>query len=119
MLDKPAFGLPSTEVAPRVTTRCDKEETMTRTVLVGTVVAGFVLAIPLGIAVADPQMMVKAKQAGFPAQNCQYCHSIAMPKKETFKPEDLSERGKWLVAEKTKRNAQDISVDWLKEYKGN
>ena len=81
--------------------------------------AALLLAIPLGIAVADPQLMVKAKQAGFPAQNCQYCHSTALPKKETFKPEDLNERGKWLVAEKTKRNAQAVSVDWLKEYKGN
>jgi hypothetical protein len=92
---------------------------MTGTAFVRTVVAGFVLAIPLGIAVADPQMMAKAKQGGFPAQNCQYCHSTALPKKESFKPEDLNERGKWLVAEKTKRNAQEVSVDWLKEYKGN
>jgi hypothetical protein len=90
---------------------------MTRKALVGTVVAGLVLAIPLANAVADPQLMVKAKQAGFPAQNCQYCHSTAAPKKETFKPEDLNDRGKFLVAEKTKQNAQDISVDWLKNYK--
>jgi hypothetical protein len=92
---------------------------MTRTALVGTVVTGLVLAIPLASAVADPQLMVKAKQAGFPAQNCQYCHSTALPKKETFKPEDLNERGKWLVDEKTKRKAQEVMVDWLKEYKGN
>jgi len=83
------------------------------------IVAGFVLAIPLGTAVADPQLMVKAKQSGFPAQNCQYCHSIAMPKKETFKPEDLNDRGKWLVDQKTQRKAQEVMVDWLKEYKGN
>jgi len=90
---------------------------MTRITLVGTVVAGLMLAIPLANAVADPQLMVKAKQAGFPAQNCQYCHSTAAPKKETFKPEDLNDRGKFLVAEKTKQNATDISVDWLKNYK--
>ena len=91
---------------------------MTRTVLVGTVVAGLVLAIPLGIAVADPQMMVKAKQAGFPAQNCQYCHSIAMPKKETFKPEALNDRGKYLLADMQKRNLKSPDVGSLKDFPG-
>jgi hypothetical protein len=91
---------------------------MNGTALVGAVVAAFVLAIPPGIVVAEQTMLAKAKQAGFPAQNCQYCHVPAVPKKETFKPEDLNERGTWLAAEKTKRNATEVSVDWLKDYKG-
>ena len=86
--------------------------------LAGTVVTALVLAIPPGNAVATPDLIAKAKQAGLQAQSCQYCHVPALPKKETFKPEELNERGKWLKDEKTKRNAKDVSVDWLKEYKG-
>ena len=92
----------------------------TRMALAGTVVTALVLAIPLGNAVATPDLVAKAKQAGYQAQSCNYCHGTAIPKKETFKPEtDLNERGKWLAAEKTKRSAKEVSVDWLKDYKGN
>jgi hypothetical protein len=94
---------------------------MTRTALVSTFLSALALGISAGIAgmaVADPLLMAKAKQGGFPAQNCQYCHVPALPTKDTFKPEDLNERGKWLVEEKGKRNAKEVSVDWLKEYKG-
>jgi hypothetical protein len=62
--------------------------------------------------------MVKAKQAGFPAQSCQYCHVSKLPKKEEFKPEDLNERGKWLAAEKQKQAAPEVNVEWLKDYPG-
>jgi hypothetical protein len=82
-----------------------------------TLAAGALLAWP-GLADADPKMVAAAKSAGLPAQNCQYCHTAALPKKETFKVEDLNERGKWLVAEKTKRNAKAVEAAWLKEYKG-
>jgi hypothetical protein len=67
---------------------------------------------------ATPQMVKQAKDAGFPAQNCQYCHVTAMPKKEGFKPDDLNERGKWLLSEKDKTKAKDVKVDWLKNYPG-
>jgi hypothetical protein len=80
-------------------------------------VAGTLL-ICQGPAAADPKMVADAKKAGLPAQNCQYCHSTALPKKETFKAEELNERGKWLVEEKTKRNAKTVDAAWLKEYKG-
>ncbi len=53
-----------------------------------------------------------------PAKNCQYCHTSAMPKKETFKPDDLNERGKWMMFEKDKQKAKDIKVEWLKDYPG-
>jgi hypothetical protein len=71
-----------------------------------------------GLAVASPPMIAKAKQKGYPAQNCQYCHVSNMPKKETFKPDDLNDRGKWLAAEKDKQKAKEIDVDWLKDYPG-
>jgi hypothetical protein len=67
---------------------------------------------------ATPQMVSQAKAAGFPAQNCQYCHTVAMPKKEGFKPDELNERGKWLLSERDKQGAKDIKADWLKNYPG-
>lgn len=69
-------------------------------------------------AVATPPMIVKAKEKGYPAKNCQYCHVSALPKKDTFKPEDLNERGKFLLTEKDKHKAKDIDVEWLKDYPG-
>ncbi len=29
-----------------------------------------------------------------------------------------NDRGKWLVAEKEKRNAKEVDVNWLKDYPG-
>ena len=74
-----------------------------------------VAAVP---AAATAPMIKQAKDAGFPAQNCQYCHVAAMPKKEGFKPDDLNERGKWLLAEKDKQKAKDVKAEWLKNYTG-
>jgi hypothetical protein len=91
---------------------------MIRTVLTGTLAAGFVLGLASGSAIATPDMVAKVKQAGYPAQNCQYCHVSAVPKKDTYKSEDLNERGKWLVEEKTKQNATAVNLDWLKNYPG-
>jgi len=58
------------------------------------------------------------EEAGMPAQNCQYCHVAAMPKKEGFKPDDLNERGKWLLGEKGQAEAKDVKAEWLKNYPG-
>ena len=71
-----------------------------------------------GPAVAGPDQIKKAKDAGLPAQNCQYCHTEKAPKKDSFKPEELNERGKWLYAEKEKRKAPKSDAAWLKEYSG-
>jgi hypothetical protein len=38
-----------------------------------------------------------------------------MPKKGSM---TLSDRGKWLVAEKEKRGAKEVDVAWLKDYTG-
>lgn len=67
---------------------------------------------------ADPKVLKEAKDAGMPAQNCQYCHVSKIPKKETFKADDLNDRGKWLVAEKDKRKSKDVKGEWLKEFPG-
>ena len=63
------------------------------------------------------QMQKKVKDMGMPAQNCMYCHTEKMPKKDTFKPDQLNDRGKWLMAEKDKRKAE-IDLNWLKDYPG-
>jgi hypothetical protein len=74
-----------------------------------------VAAVP---ASATPQMIKQAKDAGFPAQNCQYCHTVAIPKKEGFKPDELNERGKWLLSERDKQKAKEVKAEWLKNYPG-
>ena len=84
-------------------------------VLTAMALASAASAVP---AAASPQMIKQAKDAGFPAQNCQYCHVAAMPKKEGFKPDDLNERGKWLLSEKDKQKAKGAKAEWLKSYPG-
>ena len=69
-------------------------------------------------AAAGPKMVKEAKDMGFPAQNCQYCHTSKVPKRETFRPDDLNERGKWLLAEKDRQKSKEVKADWLKSYPG-
>jgi hypothetical protein len=90
---------------------------MTHQLLASTIVP-LLLAATATVTFADPPLVTKAKQAGFPAKNCQYCHVSATPKKETFKPDDLNDRGKFLVAQKDAQKAKAVSVDWLKTYPG-
>ena len=70
-----------------------------------------------GVSLAQPPTLAEAKKAGFPAKNCQYCHTQALPKKETFKPDtDLNDRGKFLLADMQKRDLKKPDVQVLKEY---
>ncbi len=78
--------------------------------------AVFVASVGAGATFASPQMVAAAKQAGFPATNCQYCHTEAAPKKDTFKPEALNDRGKFLLADKQQRNLKAVDVEKLKEF---
>ncbi len=57
----------------------------------------------------------KAKELGFPAQTCLYCHNEKLPKKGAVSHND---RGKWLIAEKQKRQAKEVDPSWLKDYPG-
>ena len=66
-----------------------------------------------GEAWATLDMQKKAKAAGFPAANCQYCHVEKLPKKGAVTHTD---RGKWLLEQKDKRKAKEIDFAWLKEY---
>jgi len=78
----------------------------------------FVFAASAAPAAATPQMLKEAKDAGMPAQNCQYCHASKLPKKESYKPDELNERGKWLLSEKDRQKAKDVKGEWLRNYPG-
>ena len=58
-------------------------------------------------------MQKKAKELGFPAENCMYCHNEKLPKKGAI---THNARGEWLVAEKKKQHAKEVDVNWLKFY---
>jgi len=66
-----------------------------------------------GVASATMPLQKKAKEAGFPATTCQYCHVDKMPKKEAH---EMNDRGKWLVAQKDTKKAKEVDVTWLKDY---
>ncbi|MGH9897284.1 MAG: hypothetical protein ACRD63_13065 [Pyrinomonadaceae bacterium] len=69
----------------------------------------FVFMAP--VARTYPPFLKQAKELGFPAKNCTYCHINAGG------GDEWNARGKWLVEEKKKRKADEIDVGWLKEYK--
>ena len=66
-----------------------------------------------GVATATLPIQKKAKELGYPATNCQYCHEDKLPKKDAHK---LNERGHWLHEQKEKKKAKEVDVAWLKEY---
>jgi len=66
-----------------------------------------------GSASATLPIQKKAKDAGFPAANCLYCHGEKLPKKGAVTHND---RGNWLVAEKDKHKAKEVDPAWLKDY---
>jgi hypothetical protein len=64
---------------------------------------------------ANLKIQKKAKELGFPAVNCLYCHNEKLPKKDAA---THNERGKWLIAEKEKRGVKEVDPAWLKDYPG-
>ncbi len=64
-------------------------------------------------AFATLPMQKAAKDAGFPAANCQYCHVDKLPKKGAA---ENNERGKFLEEMKAKKGAKEVDVTWRKEY---
>ncbi len=58
---------------------------------------------------AYPPFLKKATKFG--AKDCLYCH------KNAEGGEGWNERGTWLMAEKDRRKAEAIDVEWLAEYK--
>jgi hypothetical protein len=68
-----------------------------------------------GTSSATLPIQKKAKELGYPATNCQYCHVEKLPKKGAV---SHNERGQWLLAEKAKRGAKEVDPAWLKDYPG-
>lgn len=58
---------------------------------------------------AYPPFVKKAQKFG--AKDCMFCH------KEAEGGEGWNDRGNWLIAEKDKRKADAIDVEWLTDYK--
>ena len=72
----------------------------------------FVASVLVGLsgdAAAYPPFVGKAKKFG--AKDCTFCHV------DPLGGPPWNERGKWLVDEKTRRDADAIDVEWLADYK--
>jgi hypothetical protein len=80
---------------------------MTWTALMG---LAAILALVTGPATAGAPLMLTARERGYPAHGCPYCHGPAPP--------TLNDRGKWLEAEKRRQQATAVDVDWLKSDPG-
>lgn len=68
-----------------------------------------------GTSSATLPIQKKAKELGFGATNCMYCHNEKLPKKGAV---SHNERGKWLIAQKEKQKAKEVDPAWLKDYPG-
>jgi hypothetical protein len=55
----------------------------------------------------------KAKEAGFPATNCLFCHNEKMPAKGKV---TNNERGTFLITQKEAKKAKEVDVAWLKDF---
>ena len=75
--------------------------------------AGVLLAGPAPVR-ATLDIQNKAKEAGFPAANCLYCHNEKLPVKG--KAVSHNKRGTFLTRQKEARKAKEIEVAWLKEF---
>jgi hypothetical protein len=58
---------------------------------------------------AYPPFLRKAQKFG--AKDCKFCHTAPAG------GEGWNDRGQWLIAEKERRKADAIDVEWLAEYK--
>jgi hypothetical protein len=78
-------------------------------------VLSMAVTIPAG---ATPQMVKQAKDAGFPAQELPVLPHGRGAQEGRVQPEELNERGKWLLTEKDKQKAKEVKAEWLKNYPG-
>jgi hypothetical protein len=89
--------------------------TIASTVAAWVALVGCLWTVP---ASATPLLFSEATKQGMPAKGCQYCHVSKMPQKDSYKPDDLNDRGKWLMTEKNQQGAKDVKAEWLKQYPG-
>lgn len=79
---------------------------------VGILTAG-VLLVGASSSHATMPIQKAAKEAGFPATSCVYCHVEKMPAKGKA---TYNDRGTFLVKQKETKKAKDVDVAWLKDY---
>lgn len=76
-----------------------------------------VLTVAVVLAAAPSHATMKlqkaAKDAGFPAANCLYCHAEKMPAKGKA---TYNERGDFLMKQKEAKKAAEVDVAWLKDF---
>jgi hypothetical protein len=77
------------------------------------ILTAFVLIAGAGPSHATMPIQKKAKEAGFPAANCMFCHNEKMPAKGKVTNND---RGEFLVKQKEAKKAKEVDVAWLKDY---
>jgi len=81
--------------------------------LVG-ILTAFVLAAGAVPSHATMPIQKAAKEAGYPATNCLYCHNEKLPVKG--KAVSHNERGTYLVKQKEAKKAKAVDVAWLKDF---
>lgn len=75
-------------------------------------VAAVVLSFAFGAAVRTKAYPPYVRQAAkFGAKDCTFCHT------NPAGGEGWNERGQWLIAEKDRRKADSIDVEWLADFK--
>ncbi len=79
---------------------------------IGILTAG-VLLVGASSSHATMPIQKAAKEAGFPATSCVYCHVEKMPAKGKA---TYNDRGTFLVKQKETKKAKDVDVAWLKDY---
>ena len=62
---------------------------------------------------ATMPLQKKAKEGGFPATSCVYCHVEKLPMKNKV---TNNERGAFLVKMKEEKKAKEVDVAWLKDF---
>ncbi|MGH9443480.1 MAG: hypothetical protein ACRD16_14530 [Thermoanaerobaculia bacterium] len=85
--------------------------------LLGAAAAAYFAFLGVETLSAKPMWVKQSKDLGFPAENCLYCHTEKLPKKDKAKDE-LNDRGKWLVAQRDDHKVKDVDLKWLKDYPG-
>lgn len=81
--------------------------------LVGALVAVAILLAGAPSTHAGLKLQKAAKDAGFPAANCLYCHNEKLPSKGKV---TNNERGDFLVKQKEAKKAKEVDVAWLKDF---
>jgi len=77
------------------------------------VLAAAVLLMGASQSHATMPIQKKAKEAGFPAANCLYCHGEKLPMKGKV---TNNERGTFLIKQKEAKKAKEVDVAWLKDF---